>query len=455
MNRGVRPAPSPPRSYAFPEAEQARLSTGLTVHVVPLRRLPVVTTLLMSDAGAECDSVVTAGVASLSVDAQTEGTTKRDGTALANAFEQLGGSLDTAVTWAYSELSTTVAASRFEGALSLLAEATRDPSFPESDVHRLREERMAELLQQRTEPRGLADDMFASACFAAGCRYASPEGGAEETVAAISREDVARHHANFVVPARSTLIVVGDIEVDRVLRHAEAVLGSWSREGNAAPPVTVAPTHAERVVHLVAKADSPQSELRVGHTSVGRRHPDFHAISVMNAILGGLFNSRINLNLRETHAYTYGAFSHFDWRRHGSSFEASTAVRSDVTGAAVREILMEIDRMRNELVSPAELSLAIDYLTGVFPIRFETTAAIADAIAMRESYGLPADYFDRYREQVAAVTAHDILRVAQTHLTPERTQVVAVGDAAVVRADLEALGVGPVHLYDATGRRTA
>ncbi len=455
MNRGDRPSPSPARPYAFPEAERARLSNGLTVHVVPLRRLPVVTTLLMSDAGAECDSVATAGVASLSVDAQTEGTTERDGTALANAFEQLGGSLDTAATWAYSELSTTVAASRFEGALSLLAEATRVPSFPESDVLRLREERMAELLQQRTEPRGLADDMFASACFAAVSRYASPEGGAEQTVAAISRDDVVRHHANFVLPARSTLIVVGDVEIEHVLRHAESVLGSWSGQGDSSPDVAVAPTHAGRVVHLVTKVDSPQSELRVGHTAVGRRHPDFHAISVMNAILGGLFNSRINLNLRETHAYTYGAFSHFDWRRHGSAFETSTAVRSDVTGAAVREIFAEIDRMRNEAVSPAELSLAIDYLTGVFPIRFETTAAIADAIAMRESYGLPADYFDRYREQVAAVSADDILRVAQKHLTPDRTQVVAVGDPAIVRGELEALNVGPVYLYDATGRRTA
>ncbi len=455
MSGPLRPLAKAPRPYAFPQAQRARLGNGLTVYVVPLRRLPVATALLMSDAGAECDAPESAGTASLTVDAQTEGTSERDGVALADAFEQLGGSIDTAATWAHSEVSTTVTAGRFAGALSLLAEVTRSPSFPKSEVSRLREERMSELLQQRTEPRGLADDMFARVCFATSSRYATPEGGVEQTVATVSRESVVRHHHRHVVPERSTLIVVGDLEVDAVMQLAEHALGGWSGAGTETPDIMVAPLHPNRVVHVVSKPDSPQSELRVGHLSVGRRHPDFHAISVMNAILGGLFNSRINLNLREEHAYTYGAFSHFEWRRQASSFETSTAVRSDATAAAVREILGEIDRMQNELVSPAELSLALDYLTGVFPIRFETTAAIADAIASREGYSLPSDYFDRYRDQIASVTAEDVLRVAQRHLTPDRIQVVAVGDATIVRAELEALKIGPVLLYDATGERTA
>jgi zinc protease len=455
MSGALRPPAGAPRPYTFPEAKREQLANGLTVFVVPLRRLPVATALLMSDAGAECDSLATAGTGSLTVDAQTEGTTERSGADLAEAFEQLGGSLDTAATWAHSEVSTTVMTGRFGGALSLLAEVIRSPSFPESEVTRLREERMSELLQQRTEPRGLADDMFARVCFATGSRYATPEGGGEQSVARIARADAVRHHQQCVVPERSTLIAVGDLHVDAVMRLAEHALGGWSGAGSATPEITVGPLHTSRVVHLVSKADSPQSEIRVGHLAVGRRHRDFHAISVMNAILGGLFNSRINLNLREQHAYTYGAFSHFEWRRQASSFEASTAVRSDVTAAAVREILGEIDRMRNERVSPAELSLAVDYLTGVFPIRFETTAAIADAIAAREGYALSADYFDRYRDQIAAVTVDEVLRVAQEHLTPGRLQIVAVGDPSIVRAELEALQIGPVQLYDTTGERTS
>lgn len=455
MTSGSRPTAAAPRPYVFPTVEREILGNGLTVHVVPIRRLPVATALLMSDAGAECDAISESGVAALAINAMTEGTRRRDGAALAEAFEQLGGSLDVGNAWTHAEVSTTVLSAHLPAALHLLAEVVSEPSFPQGEVHRLREERMAELLQQRTEPRGLADDMFARFAFAATSRYALAEGGDERTVAGISRDLVVGHHARYVVPARSALIVVGDVDVATVLRHAEASFGGWMGRAGATPDIRVATAHATRQVHVIGKPDSPQSELRIGHLSVPRSHPDYHALSIMNAILGGLFNSRINLNLREAHAYTYGAFSHFDWRRRASSFETSTAVQSDVTAAAVREILAEIARMRDEMVRPTELSLAVDYLTGVFPIRFETTAAIADALVTREGYGLPADYFDSYRDRVAAVTAADVLRVAQEHLDPSRLQVVAVGDPTLARAELEALDIGPVQLYDASGTRTS
>jgi len=451
MSAAERPQPGVPRPYAFPTAERQRFANGLDVLVVPLRRLPIATALLMCDAGAECDAVTLSGVASLTAEALAEGTRSRDAVSLADTFEQLGGSLDTGVTWTHAECSTTVLAERLPDALQLLAEVLREPAFPEGEVTRLREERLAELLQQRTEPRGLADDMFARFCFSAASRYARSEGGDEETVARLTRDAVVAHHAHFIVPSRSRLIVVGDVDVDGVMQLAESALGTWQATGATSPAVEVTPAQAHRQVHLVAKADAPQSELRVGHPSVTRAHPDFHALSVMNAILGGLFNSRINLNLRERHAYTYGAFSQFDWRRRASAFEAATAVRSDVTAAAVREILHEIDRMRNEPVSASELSLAVDYLTGVFPIRFETSAAIAAALAMREGYELAPDYYDTYRERIAAVTVDEVLRVAQTHLDPARLQVVAVADPSAVRDDLTALGIGAVREYDATG----
>ena len=448
---GGRPAPGVARPYAFPAVESQRFANGLEALVVPLRRLPLATILLMSDAGAECDDVAAAGTANLTAEALAEGTRVRDAVALAETFEQLGGSLDTGVTWTHAECSTTVLAAQLPGALQLLAEVLREPSFPEAEVNRLREEQLAELLQQRAEPRGLADEMFARFCFVPASRYASGDAGDEAGVARLTRREVVAHHARYIAPSRSRLIVVGDVDVTRVLQLAEETLGSWRGAGEVAPALDVGAAAAGRGVHLVAKEDAPQSELRLGHPSVPRAHPDFHALTVMNAILGGLFNSRINLNLREEHAYTYGAFSQFDWRRYASLFEASTAVRSDVTGAAITEMLREIERMRSERVSASELSLAVDYLTGVFPIRFETSAAIAGALATRAGFGLAPDYFDSYRARVAAVTADDVLRVAQVHLDPARMQVVAVGDPATVRGQLESLSLGEVHTYDATG----
>lgn len=451
MTTAQRPDAGAARPFAFPAVSRQLLSSGAQVQVVPLRRLPVVTILLMFDAGAECDGAQQAGVAALTAAALAEGTHRLDAVALTEAFEQLGGSLDTGVTWAYAEVSTTVLASRLGDAMRLLADVVRGPALPEGEVARLREERLAELLQQRAEPRGLADDMFARLCFADEARYARPDGGDEGSVAALTREHVSAHHARFVVPSRATMIVVGDVEVAGVMQLAELTLGDWRAGAGQAPALSVAPRSTRCGVHLVHKADAPQSELRVGHPSVPRTHPDFHALAVMNAILGGLFNSRINLNLRERHAYTYGAFSHFDWRRHASLFEVSTAVRSDVSAAAVREILGEIDRMRAERVSETERSLAIDYLTGVFPIRFETTAAIADALALQQGFGLARDYYDSYRARIAEVSADDILRVAREHLQPDRLQVVAVGDSDQVRDRLTELSLGEVHEYDATG----
>ncbi len=218
------------------------------------------------------------------------------------------------------------------------------------------------------------------------------------------------------------------------------------------PAVNDRPAARVRRVHLVGKADAPQSELRVGHVGVPRTTPDYFPLVVMNAILGGLFNSRVNMNLREEQAYTYGAGSAFDWRVGAGPFDVSSAVQSEVTAAALREILREIDRMRAEPVLASELSLATSYLDGVFPIRYETTAAIASgARQARRSTVCPRTTSTRTATAIRAVTAEQVQAAAQTYLKPDELQVVVVGDPAAVRAQLEALDAGPVTVYDADG----
>jgi zinc protease len=300
----------------------------------------------------------------------------------------------------------------------------------------------------------LADELFTRFLYAPSSRYARPDGGDETSVAGVERSHIRTFYESRYVPAATTVIVVGDVTADRAEELARTTLGGWSGSSPSRIAVDASPSRPGRAVHIVAKTDAPQSELRVGHVGIPRNHPDYFAVNVMNAILGGLFNSRINLNLREVHGYTYGAFSVFDWRRQAGPFLVQTAVRSDITDAAAREVINEIDRIRADRVGEDELSLATSYLDGVFPIRFETTAAIAAALSVLVVHGLPEDYYDRYRERVRAVTRDQILEAARRHLHPEALQLVAVGDPAVVRERLTSLEFGPVALYDAAGQRT-
>jgi zinc protease len=168
----------------------------------------------------------------------------------------------------------------------------------------------------------------------------------------------------------------------------------------------------------------------------------------MNAVLGGLFGSRINLNLREKHGYTYGASSYYDWRRGPGPFVISTAVESDVTAAALGEIFLEIRRIRDTEVSAEELSLATDYLQGVFPIRYETTSSIASALASLVIYELPADYYDSYRRNVGQVSTADVLAAAKAHIHPNELQTVIVGDAAVIGEPLRNANIAALQIHD-------
>jgi zinc protease len=257
-------------------------------------------------------------------------------------------------------------------------------------------------------------------------------------------------HSQRFVSASTTILIVGDITSDRACNLVEESAAAWRGVAPARVIADDGPGRTNRSLWVIDKSDAPQSELRIGHVGVPRRHPDYFPLVVMNALLGGLFNSRINLNLREKHAFTYGAFSGFDWRRQAGPFVVHTAVRSDVTAAAVREVLFEIEGLRQREVGLDELSLATNYLAGVFPIRFETTTAMAAALAGLVIHGLPDDYFDSYRTLVRAVTAPDVLRVARECVRPDELQILAVGDQRAIREPLVSLGLGPVSIHPVT-----
>lgn len=447
----MRPVPLPPRPYHFPRFSRRRLANGLQVVVAHVRKLPVASVMAMVDAGAVCDPRGREGVGQLTAELLLEGTEKRDGVALADGFERLGASVEVSTDWDGAIISLSAMSSRVPDAMALLGEVIRQPAFADREVERLRAERLAERLQLRAEPRGLADEMFARVLYEPRSRFSLPENGTDASVTAITRKDIRDFYDSRYQPGTVTLIIAGDIPADDAMRLVESAFGDWTGTAGTTAEASFAPARQHRALHVVAKPDAKQTELRIGAVFLPRNHPDYHASVVMNAVLGGLFSSRINLNLREKHGYTYGAFSSIDWRRQAGPFVVSSAVQSEATAPAAREALGEVERFRNDTIDDDELTLATNYLVGVFPIRFETTAAIAGALAALVRYELPENFYDTYRDLMRAVTPAEVQRVARQHLDPSALQLLAVGNPEAIQQPLADLGFGPLTVYDVLG----
>ena len=446
MTVALRPSPTQPREYHFPRFSRHTMSNGIRVIVSPVRKLPVVTVLAVVDGGASADPTGKEGLAQLTAEMLREGTGKHNGIEILEGFERLGTSLESGADWDTAVVSMTLLREHLPTGLSLLAEVLTSPSFPVNEVERLKAERLAERLQILSEPRGLADESFSRFLYAPGSRYAEPIGGTSQSISAIERSDLVEFFGSRYVPEAVTMIIVGDIDTDEGLRLIDEALGEWKGKQTSAAVSNTGESRTTRALEVVAKSDAAQAELRLGHLGVSRSHPDYFSVVVMNALLGGLFSSRINLNLRERHGYTYGASSYFDWRREPGPFVISTAVQSEVSADALRETLAEIDGMRREEVPADELSLATSYLEGVFPIRYETTSAIASALATLVTFGLPEDFYDTYRDNIRAVLPSDVLNAARKHVHPEKLQAVIVGDPTIIKAPLEKLEFGSVSV---------
>jgi zinc protease len=445
----LRPKAGPPRSYRFPSFSDEILTNGIRLITAPVDKLPVATVLVLVDAGSTSDPRGKEGIAALTAAALLEGSRRLDGAELAEEFEKLGTSLESGADWDSAFFKITVLSDKLKQATGLLGEAISTPLFPEREVERLKAERLAEILQLETEPRGLADEKFSEFLYADDSRYSKPDEGSAESVGSLSQTDIQEFYRSNYNSASTTVVVSGDLPVDAIRGWVSDAFRGWPTGSLRKNPLSANPRALERTAHVVDKPGAPQSELRVGHVGLPRNHPDFFSTLVMNAVLGGLFGSRINLNLREVHGYTYGASSYYDWRKGPGPFVISTAVESRVTAPALHEILAEVERIRKEPVSSEELSLAKEYLEGVFPIRYETTSAIASALATLAIYALPADYYDSYRGNIHNVTGTSVLEAARMHLHPDELQTVIVGDARIVRDSLRDLPLGELVVHEA------
>lgn len=443
-----RPIPGHPRTYHFPDFERLNLPNDLQILTVQVPGRPLVTAELVARLGAADEPPEQGGATVLTARALSEGTDRYDAVALTEATERLGATLHAEASWDAFAATVEVPGERLAPSLELLAEMALHPTFPEAEVERLREERLNDLLQARADPRRRAEEVFAASVYAQASPYSRPAAGRAETVGELGPGDLRVIHEQTLDPSRAAVIVGGDLTGLDVPALVESLFGGLvGPRRMAAPGPVVADSGVDRTfVRLVHRPGSVQSEIRIGHPGVPRRVPDFHAIQVMAAILGGLFNSRLQMKLREEKGYTYGATAGFDMRRAPGPFAARAAVNTAATVPAIVDTLAELRRIRDDRVTDAELTAARDFLVGVFPLRFETPSAVVGALSGIFVHGLPDDELSRYRERIESVTAAAVQTAADAHIDPERLAIVVVGDADAVAGDLEAAGLGPLEV---------
>jgi zinc protease len=441
----ARPPAGSPRPYRFPDFVHHALPNGLGVWFVPLPERELVSVHLLTDAGAAAEEEADAGVAALTAQLLVTGTQDLDAAAFAETTERLGIEVGSESAWDSARAGFVALGTHLEAGLELLANMIVAPRLDAGEFDRLKAERLNDILQARSEPGRLADERFLGEVFADGVPYGRLSAGRPETVEPMTVESVRAFHASRYAPGVADVIVAGGFDPDDALAAIERHLGGWNGSGPGHRTIEPRQRGGRRVV-IVDRPGSVQSELRVGHLGIDRHDARFFPAMVMAALLGGVFGSRLNKRLREELGYTYGARCTFDPRRAVGPFTATAAVQTEVTADAVRELLGQLDGIRAAAPADAELREVRDFLVGIFPLRFESTAGIAAAMEPLAVYDLPNDWWHAYRSRLEAVTPADVQAVATELIRPDEALVLVVGDAAKIAADLEALDLGPLEV---------
>lgn len=437
-----------------PVISQRTLSNGLGLWVVTSRELPTINASLIVRAGAVGDDTLP-GLASITAALLDEGAGDRDALAFTRAVSALGASLGAFA----GDERTTISLATLKGtaapAFQLLGDLVTRPHFADEELARVRKSRLQALRAQVDQPTTIANLVFAAQVYGATHPYGHPSSGTLSSVAAISRDEVLRFYRASFRPENAVMVIVGDVSSDEATALAESALGSWRADTSVMAASSTSPTAPEAqrtAVFLVDKPGAAQSEIRIGHAGVARSSPDYYPLQVMNAVLGGQFSSRINLNLRETRGFTYGARSGFSFDRGPGPFVAQAGVFTAKTDSSLMEFMKELRDIRGarpateEEITFAKASLALSY-----PRRIETNASIAGQLAELAFFGLPADELTRYPERINAVTSADVQRVAREYLRPDNSVIVIVGDLATIRTSVESLNLGTVTVLDAEG----
>jgi predicted Zn-dependent peptidase len=456
VDRTRLPVLGPDPSIQFPPFVRHRLANGLDLWTVEHRDLPVLSLGLLLPVGASGDPPERPGLAAFAADMLDEGTRDTDSMALHDRLARMGAQLETEVGSDAQLVSLGTLARFAKPALALLAEIVTQPRFDPEDVRRVRALRLSRLMQLRDVPAALAERLFTARLYGSH-PYGHPPLGTEASLGSIKVEELREFHARSWQTSRPVLIAVGDAshqELQRLVDETFAEAGDWRGLPEAAAlaeedalfdafePLPGAPANGPRLT-IIDRPGAAQSELRIGRIAAARSSPHYYALNVLNVALGGSFVSRINLNLREQRAFTYGARSAFEFRVHPGPFSVQTSVETDATAESISEIMREITEVAGpRQVSTEELARAHAALVRGFPRGFETADQIARYLTQLALHNLPDDHYNEFVPCIKAVTRDEVTRAAQLYLPPNDMKIIVVGDRARLADSLRQLGLG-------------
>ena len=449
--RDTVPGTGPQLPTAVPRISGFTLAGGLQVLWVPTGRLPLLTASVVSRLGSGSDQRGRAGTAALLGRVLREGDTGRSADQTAAEVSALGATLGSTTEMDGIRVSLTMLSDKAGPGVDLLADLVRRPALRAEDVTRLRKLLVDELQGARAHVGEVARSAVLPLVYGPGHPYGHSSAGTPEGVAAVTSEDLTELHHRAFTPASCALVLAGDIDAETARRLAETAFGTWAGTGEA--PVTPGP--AGPAGPRLAFVDVPgavQSAIRLGLPGLPRGDARFDPLAVANLVLGGLFTSRLNANLREDKGYTYGAHSYLTGGRGPTPFLIDTAVDARHTGASVREIFHELELITREPVSEEELARARQSLIASTALLFPTTAAATRTTAGLFQFGLPTTFYDGLPERVADLTTGSLREVLAGFLDLDALVLVVVGDRATIEPQLAELGRGEFVEVDADGR---
>jgi predicted Zn-dependent peptidase len=436
VDRSKKPEPGPAPAASFPDYAEKTLPNGLKVFVIEDDRKPTVTFRLLIKGGSLHDGAKT-GLSSFTATLLNRGTARRDAATFAQETDAIGVKIEAVSGADAISISASGLTKYTDKMLDLLTDALLHPAFPADQLEKVRKQALSKLASEKQEADALAGKLAGKVVFGT-----HPYGDykTEESVKAISRDDLAAYHATWFAPNNATLAIVGDVKAAEVMPVLEKAFADWKRRDVPAEKISAPPEMKGLTIHLVDRPGSVQSNIVVTQPGPARNGSDMPELNVLNGTLGGGFSGRLFQNLREKNGWTYGAYSAFGPNKYGGAFSASAETRNAVTAPAIKEILAEMKRLRDEPVPPAELELQRQYNVGNYLLSLENAGRTAARVQDIEIYGMAPDYYKTYASRMAATTPGKVQELAKEHLSVTDTAIIVVGEAKEVRPELEKLG---------------